>query len=98
MSVAAMPVTSLRLERADSSRLVRAFVVSLAVHLLIWGTWYSGNKLGWWQNWQWPRWMQSPKLLTELLKKKDVSQPQENAQQEMPLMFVNVSPAQETPD
>src|SRR5512137_2283576 len=69
MSVTVMPQSALRLERADSSRLVRAFVVSLAVHLLIWGTWYGGDKLGWWRNWEWPHWMRSPKMLTEILKK-----------------------------
>ena len=46
MSVAVLPQSALRLERADASRLVLALVISLAMHLLIWGTWYGGDKLG----------------------------------------------------
>jgi hypothetical protein len=98
MPVAALPQSTIRLERADSSRLLRGFIVSLALHLLIGGTWYGGNKFGWWQNWHWPAWMQAPPMLTDIFKKKDKAQPTELAQQEPPLMFVNVTPAQETPE
>ena len=91
MSVAGMPEMSLRLERAESSRLAWALAISLALHLLFFGSYQTGRKLGWWQNIHWPAWVQSAKMLTEMLKKKDNPQQQ---QQEVPLMFVDVSPAQ----
>jgi outer membrane biosynthesis protein TonB len=64
----------------------------LVLHLLIFGTYRAGNKLGWWQSAHWPKWLQSSRMLTEALKKKDTPPPL----QEAPLMFVDVSPAQAT--
>jgi hypothetical protein len=92
MSIAGMPKWSLRLERAESSRLGWAFAISLASHLLVFGTYETGKKFHVWQNLHWPAWIQSARMLTEVLKKKE-TQPRQ-AQQEAPLMFVDVSPAQ----
>src|SRR5260221_13624590 len=86
-----IPDLSLRLERAELSRLTWAFCISLALHLAAVGTYEAGKKLGWWQNLHWPAWLQSAKMLTEILKKKD---PAAALPQEAPLMFVDVSPAQ----
>jgi outer membrane biosynthesis protein TonB len=82
---------SLRWERAESSRLAWAFTISLALHLLIWGGYHTGKKLGVWEHLHWPAWMQSVRMLTEVLKKKDAPPP---LPQEPPLMFVDVSSAQ----
>ena len=97
MSAAGMPNWSLRVERAESSRLAWAFTISVALHLLTFGSYETGKRLGWWQNWHWPPWLQSAKMLTEMLKKKENTQPPQQ-RQEVPLMFVDVSPAQATPE
>src|SRR5436190_6535951 len=95
MSVAKLPEWSLRQQRAEATRLAWAFALSVAFHLVIAATYQAGNKLGWWQNWHLPTWMQSPKMLTEILKKKENAPPQPT---EVPLMFVDVNPAVATPD
>ena len=92
MSVAQMTGWSVRTERAESSRLAWAFTISLTLHLLVAGAYYEGKKLGWWQYAHWPAWMQSVKMLSALLKKKNTEQPPQP--QELPLIFVQVSPAQ----
>jgi outer membrane biosynthesis protein TonB len=79
-------------ERGQLSRLSRAFVVSIALHLLIFGTYKAGHKFGWWDSSHLPPWLRSAKMLTELLKKKETEPPK--PPQEAPLMFVDVSPAQ----
>src|SRR5271170_4455438 len=83
-------------ERGQSSRLARAFVFSLLLHLLVFGTYKMGNKLGWWQSVHWPQWLQSSKMLAQLIKKKENSPPP--PPRELPLMFVDVSPEQVTPE
>src|SRR5437867_5144405 len=95
MSAAGMPDISLRLERAESSRLAWAFVISVALHLLIFGSYQAGKQLGWWRQLHWPAWLQAPRVLTEILKKKQTVQ---EPQKEAPLMFIDVSPAQATPE
>jgi hypothetical protein len=94
MAIATTPETSLRLEDAETSRLSWAFIVSLALHLLIAGTYYVGHEYGWWKNLHWPGWVKS-RMLTELFQKPK-EQPQEQQQIEVPLVFVDVSPAQAT--
>ena len=105
MSVAEMPETSLRLNRAESSRLVRAFAISLAIHLLLLGIYQAGNRFHWWEHWHWPAWMQRPRMLTELFQKKPTPRDLEllRKQQELlrqqvqvPLSFLEVNPAQAT--
>src|SRR6266446_6088402 len=97
MSVVGMPESSLRRETTETSRLVWAFAISLMLHLSMFGTYEMGKQLGWWQRMQWPAWMKSPKMLTELLKKQQTAQLVQR-QQEIPLIFVDVSPAQATPE
>ena len=87
---------SLRLEQAEVSRLAWAFAISLAFHLLIFGTYHTGKKYHLWQHLHWPAWLQPPKFLSELLKPK--LNPPPLRRQEVPLMFVNVNPAQATPE
>jgi hypothetical protein len=97
MAVAAMTETSLRPERAETSRLAWAFALSLGLHLLVFGAFQAGKTFGWWENWRWPAWLQPVKMLTELLKKNEIARPPET-QREAPLRFVDVSPEQATTD
>ena len=85
---------SLRPEQAELSRLAWAFALSLAFHLAIYGGYHAGNKLHLWQHLHWPAWLQPPKVITDLLKKKQAPPPPVTP--EIPLVFVNVSPAQAT--
>src|SRR5512139_2639128 len=91
MSFAGMPRWSLRPEQAEVSRLAWAFALSLACHLLVYGTYHTGNRYQLWQRLHWPAWLQAPKILTDLIKARATSPP---PPRELPLMFVNVSAAQ----
>jgi protein TonB len=102
-----MPESSLRLERAESTRLAWAFALSLAFHLLAFGGYEAGRRLHVWQRVQWPAWMVAPRMLTELLikprtpREREQLEKQRREQQrqaQTPLMFVDVSPAQATPE
>ena len=97
MFAAGMRRWSLRLERAESSRLAWAFVFSLSAHLLIFGAYQAGKRLQWWQKIPLPAWMQKHGMLTEVLKKKAPSQPL-RLDSQVPLVFVEVSPAQASPE
>src|SRR5689334_5218655 len=92
MAVAGTAEGSVRAARADSSRLAWAFVISLCLHLMLGGTYYEGNKLGWWRKIHLPAWLQKARMLTEVLKKKEDIKPLPSP--EIPLMFIDVSPAQ----
>src|SRR6476660_6148975 len=92
MSVVRMP-DSLRREQAELSRLAWAFVLSLLLHLGIFGAFQMGKQLGWWQRVHWPTWIQSRKL-----PQNKMVTPQNMVQEEIPLIFVEVSPAQVTPE
>jgi hypothetical protein len=101
MAIAEMP--SLRVERAETSRLTWAFIISIALHLFFYGGYQTGQKFGWWEHWRWPVWLEPAKLLPNWLKKKETQpQPQpQKAQQvgrELPLIFVDVNPAVATPE
>jgi hypothetical protein len=50
-------VHSLRINRPESRRLALALALSLAAHLLVWGSYELGEKLGLWQSWHWPVWL-----------------------------------------
>src|SRR5438552_17156919 len=93
MSDVGMPESSLRRETAAASRLVWAFAISLMLHLSMVGTYEMGKQLGWWHRMQWPACLKSPKMLTQLLRKQQAAQ-QVQRQQEIRLIFVDVSPAQ----
>ncbi len=94
MAIAGLPRWSLRFERAETSRLAWAFAISLALHLAVYGSYQTGHKYHLWQNLHWPTWLQPPRFLSELIKKKPV--PPLPQRPDIPLMFVNVSPAQVT--
>src|SRR5947207_14174415 len=94
MAIGGTPALSLRPEQAETSRLTRAFVFSLALHLTIGGLYYVGHEFGWWKSLHWPEWFKSSKMLTELLEKPQL--PTEERQIEVPLVFVDVSPDQAT--
>src|SRR5690348_11707543 len=94
MSVAGMPQVTLRQERAESSRLVWAFVISLALHLVFFGGYETGKKYNWWANLHWPAWLSPVKRLADALTKKPPLQPAKPLQpSEPPLLFVDVNPA-----
>jgi hypothetical protein len=100
MSVTQMPEPSLRWERVEATRLAWALVLSLMLHLVVFGSYEAGKKYGWWQALHWPAWVQkarSAKLLTQLFKKMQPP-PVQPPQQEIPLVFVEVSPAQASPE
>jgi outer membrane biosynthesis protein TonB len=86
---------SLRQEQAELSRLSRAFIISIALHALVFGGYYAGQKLGVWQNFEWPAWLKPVEKLAEILKKKESPPP---PPQETPLLFVEVTPEQAVPD
>jgi len=80
----------LRLDRLETSRLAQAFVLSLALHLLAWGTYEAGRKLHVWDRIHLPAWVRSlttpsPKVAKNDPKPKD---------REAPLVFINVNPQQ----
>lgn len=87
----------MRQERTEFNRLVWAMIFSLALHLVCVGGYHGGKKLGWWDHWQLPRWMQIP-LLSELLEKKKSEQAAKPPLADIPLIFLSVSPDQATPE
>lgn len=86
--------TSLRLERLDSTRLVRALALSVAVHLLCWGGYTLGTKYEIWDKLTLPAWV--TKLTPALFKKPQPATPPQES--EPPLIFVNVNPDTATPE
>jgi outer membrane biosynthesis protein TonB len=95
MSVAGMPKGSLRQDQAQSSRLVWALVISLAVHGLFYGGYQVGKKYQLWERLQLPAWVHAPGVLSEFLKKLTLQpEPPKPQSQDTPLLFVDVSPAQ----
>jgi outer membrane biosynthesis protein TonB len=93
VSAVGIPSGSLRQEQAESTRLAWAFIISLTLHLLIFGGYHTGRHFHWWQDLHWPAWLRPVKILAEALKKKP---PPLVREQEPPLMFVDVSEAQAT--
>jgi len=95
MSFANPSKFSARAGQDEVSRLAWAFVLSLLLHLLVFGTYQTGKKLNWWQDWRWPAWVHPPRLLSELLKR---NPPAPEKPREIPLLFVEVNPAAATDD
>lgn len=91
MSVAESPEWSLRLERAETSRLAWAFIISLAFHLMLGGGYYTGKKAVAWVEKHHPAWLEAVKGLQQLVKKNEP--PPAHPLPEPPLMFVDVNPA-----
>jgi len=82
-------------------------VLSLVLHLVALSGYEAGRRLHLWQRMQWPAWMVAPRMLTELFIKPLTAREREQLEkqrqehqrrEEMPLMFVDVSPAQATPE
>jgi hypothetical protein len=91
MSVAGTQLNSLRLSDWERRRLALALALSLAVHLLTWGGYATGEKFGWWQVWHWPAWLQR-------LTQKIETPPVPVVNYEQPLEFVTVEqPSTEAP-
>jgi hypothetical protein len=102
-----MPEPSLRWERAESTRLAWAFVLSVALHLLALSGYEAGRRLHLWQRVQWPAWMVAPRMLSQLFIKPPTARQREQLEkrrqeqerrEQMPLVFVDVSPDQATPE
>ena len=92
MSVVRTP-ESLRREQVELSRLAWAFVLSLCAHLIIFGVYKTGKYYNFWQRINWPTWIQPKKVIP-----KQPDNPQNAVQEEIPLVFVEVTPAQATPE
>lgn len=93
MAIAQARFGSLRMEGQDAFRLTRALALSILIHLVVVGGYKTGQKLGIWQSIQLPRWLHPPGLLTNLIPKKPT--PAQPKPEEIPLVFLDVSPAQE---
>lgn len=89
---------SWRDDQAEFRLLAWAFTISLALHLGVYGTFEAGKKLGWWSNLHLPAWMHSAKMLADLVRKKEAAKPEPKPPPEVSLVFVDVSPAQATPE
>jgi hypothetical protein len=85
------PDLSLRMARPEISRLAWAFGISLALHLVCYGTYEAGKKFHVWDQLHLPHWAQRAKILAAIPRQPLVPQ-------EAPLMFVDVStPSSEAP-
>lgn len=83
---------SLRLGQLGTTRLAWAFALSVAVHLILWGGYTGGKKLGLWEKLQLPAWVQKlSQMLGKTARKENQPLFKES---EPPLVFVNVSPDQ----
>jgi outer membrane biosynthesis protein TonB len=87
--------TSLRLQALESKRLAWAFGISIAIHLLCFGTYELGKQLHIWERLDWPKWMKTTKALTEMLKEQQANQ---QAEIDPPMVFVEVNPETATPE
>jgi hypothetical protein len=80
--------------RTDTEQfLLRAIIISLLIHLTIYGTWRVGKNEGWWKNMSLPAWMRlTPNLLTPMKPKPMALVPSLQPQPSQ-LVFVDVDPA-----
>lgn len=95
MSVAETPGVSGRAEQVETSRLAWAFAISMAVHLLLFGGYYTDHRFHWTQYVHLPGWLRPLQNLAQLLHKKPLPPPPPPSE-EVPLMFVDVNPAHAT--
>ncbi|HWF18561.1 MAG TPA: energy transducer TonB [Verrucomicrobiae bacterium] len=70
-----------------------AFGISLGIHVLLYGGFNLGNHYGWWKKDLMPSWLKSTKQALAEIKKAQQKQPVNQAQQEPPMLFVEVDPA-----
>ena len=80
---------SLRLDQFEYTRLAWALALSLALHLFGFGTYEIGKKYHLWQSLHLPSWLQKVTRLT-------TPRPPKNEPDQVPLMYVDVSPQQAT--
>jgi hypothetical protein len=85
---------SLRLDQIEVSRLAWALGISLALHLIAFGSYELGKQLNIWQAFHLPAWLQKSKLFA-VIPEKPAKPP---VPQEVPLVFVDVSPDQAAAD
>ena len=85
---------TLRVERAQWTRLTWAFVISLVLHAMIYGGHHLGQKYDWWRYLQLPAWLAPEKMLADFLRQEQKAEQQQVV--ELPLLFVDVSPQQAT--
>jgi hypothetical protein len=81
---------TLRPGQRELKRLAWAVGISLAIHLLGYGGYEGGRKLGLWQAFHMPAWLAKTKLLAAL------AEQQKKPAEEIPLIYVDVSPRQAT--
>ena len=82
------PDISLRLDQLESSRLAWAFALSVAMHLLVWGTYETGKKLHVWESIHVPAWIEAiTRSLPKAARKESTP-----VDREAPLVFINVNP------
>ena len=81
-------------DRSDTERLLlRALMISLLIHLTVFGVWKWGQTEGWWRNFTFPAWMHfTPRLLKPLAAKQIAVVPKQQSQPSQ-LNFVDVDPA-----
>jgi hypothetical protein len=85
-----MALARKNLDALKENPLVLAAIISLAVHLSLFGGWKLGQRLGWWQSHELPGWLQKvTQSLTKLSAPKQIPPP---VQSEVPLIFVDVNP------
>ena len=83
----------LRSEQAETSRLAWAFIISIILHLLLAGGFQTGRKLGWWQHWRPPAWLDPAKAMAKVFNQKNIPRPAPPRQVQVPMMFVHASMA-----
>jgi hypothetical protein len=81
---------SLRLSRSDTERLLAALVISLLLHVTVWGGYEIGKKLGWWQEWHLPAWLHKTA-------KKNPPPPMQPPAEVQPEIFVDVTQPEAEP-
>lgn len=91
MADAAASTLQMRRSRRENAWLFRAFFASLATHLLIFGGYKAAQHYDWKSDALLPRWLKFSRKVEEAIAAKKEALSHE---QEPPLVFVNVSPAQ----
>jgi len=64
------PDLTVRIKRSDWKRIGWAFVISIILHVMIFGGYRAGQRFGWWQNLHLPAWLDPAKQLAALTKSK----------------------------
>ncbi|HEX4342456.1 MAG TPA: hypothetical protein VH255_03645, partial [Verrucomicrobiae bacterium] len=83
---------SLKPSRSELTFLAWAFGISLAIHLLTYGTYTVGKQLGWWKYLSWPTWLKHSQ--TPLADKKDELKLAQQQEEQSPTMFIETTPIQ----